>query len=479
MRTELVDLTRRKIGEQIKIIHISDLHFDRIDTDKKKAFESDLKSIKPDLVVISGDLVDNPWFSNNLRKAKDFVQSLEKHTGRVIIAVGNHERLLRPTNKKFRKRFELESCFCDFIEFRDNRRIAFFVFDSASPQTLFSQRGKISKKQIMDFKECTRKLRNKYVQTYGRSFKIAVLHHHPLPTKRNHYDKLLYLKNSGEFIECLIQENINMVLHGHQHDPVDYSFQWDLGYFDPQPHLLIISAGTLLKDDKNKSGLSKNSNYYLLELRTEHTYGTQFFYNYNIREFMKVKQFRQKNFFRKFYKYNVDLTWEIIAPYYHNRVTRKLTLQAWPGEEIKEFKQLIASTVKVNFNDLNLKIERNHHGEIDDYVVKEEPSPRGDFKYITIPLDPPLHIGDDIITMTYTWPNDFKDDLSGGYTKASYNEGLYIDDFTLRIKPNFNPTECRIWAEDKLVRKPNENNIWEFKMEGVKEMVPINYHITI
>jgi hypothetical protein len=49
----------------------------------------------------------------------------------------------------------------------------------------------------------------------------------------------------------------------------------------------------------------------------------------------------------------------------------------------------------------------------------------------------------------------------------------------LRIKPNFNPTECRIWAEDKLVRKPNENNIWEFKMEGVKEMVPINYHITI
>jgi len=368
-------------------MHISDLHFNKIDQDKKKAFESDLAEHDPTVIVITGDLINSPWSKTNFVKAKEFIKMLEQTAELIIIAPGNHEKLFKISNKKFENEFSIKPFYYRYEKFADNIHMAFFVFDST--RSFLSQRGKINKDQIDCFNQCVDDLRRTYAQDYERSFKIAVLHHHPLPTKKNHFDKYLYLKNPGEFFENLIQQNINMVLHGHQHDPVEYSFQWDLRYIYPQPHIVIISAGTLLKDEKNKDSLvlCERTNYCLMDIHNEtfngYQYiinGRQFYYDYALKEFTPVKLFLEKSRLPKYYKHHVDLTWKITHPNYDNEVTRKLTFRAWADEEINEIKEIIGSDVKEDIKNLQLNVYREGIGAIS-YDYEEKRKSTGYFKH--------------------------------------------------------------------------------------------------
>ena len=301
-----ITLTDCEIADKIRLVHISDLHFNKIDQDKKNAFESDIKALKPHIIVITGDLVDSPWSRNNFDKAKEFVDLLQNYCSMVIIAPGNHEKLWKKSYKRFSDRFSVSPCCCYYLTFKANRNVVFFVFDSTSLRHFWSQRGKITKNQLNSFKERINFLRAKYVQGYERSFKIVALHHHPLPTRKHRKEELLYLKNAGEFIESLTEANIDMVLHGHKHDPVDYSFQWNLRHLIPQPHMVIISAGTLLKKDKEdekKSGFCEKTNYYILDLTNDQIEGFSRNYNYDLKEFVTVKRFLETIHFPPLYKY--------------------------------------------------------------------------------------------------------------------------------------------------------------------------------
>jgi len=87
--------TTTKINGKIRIMHISDLHFNKIDQDKKKAFESDLAEHDPTVIVITGDLINSPWSKTNFVKAKEFIKMLEQTAELIIIAPGNHEKLFK------------------------------------------------------------------------------------------------------------------------------------------------------------------------------------------------------------------------------------------------------------------------------------------------------------------------------------------------------------------------------------------------
>lgn len=69
------------------LAHVSDLHFGRIDPAAAGALGAALRSLKPDLVIVSGDLTQRAR-SQQFREAADFLASL----GCSVLAVpGNHD----------------------------------------------------------------------------------------------------------------------------------------------------------------------------------------------------------------------------------------------------------------------------------------------------------------------------------------------------------------------------------------------------
>jgi len=241
---------------------------------------------------------------------------------------------------------------------------------------------------------------------------------------------------------------------------------------------VIISAGTLLKSERKTFGLCEKTSYYLIDLYEDRVEGTQMKYNYSFNSFYKHKVFREKSHLPKFYKLNVDLTWEIVAPNFDSKVTRILTFRAWQGKMVTEIVETIGSTVRRNFEDLNFSVHRTH-GNATVSDVTQMPVDDVDLKDVRISLDPPMYYVDDQITITYTWPEDFREDLSKNYVEDSYFEPYFIDEFTLRIKSRgFNIRSCRIWSRNLIVNQPIDANTWEFSLKGLQPRRPIYYALS-
>src|SRR5712671_3863019 len=85
------------------IVHLSDIHFGRVDTRLIAPLVETVKEIKPDLVAVSGDLTQRAR-SHQFREARAFLDSLPHPQ---IIVPGNHDvplhnvlsRFARPLDK--------------------------------------------------------------------------------------------------------------------------------------------------------------------------------------------------------------------------------------------------------------------------------------------------------------------------------------------------------------------------------------------
>jgi 3',5'-cyclic AMP phosphodiesterase CpdA len=84
------------------IVHLSDLHFGRIQEGTIEALARAVHEIRPDLIAISGDLTQRAR-RMQFKQARDFLRSLPART---IIVPGNHDvplyniysRFTRPLN---------------------------------------------------------------------------------------------------------------------------------------------------------------------------------------------------------------------------------------------------------------------------------------------------------------------------------------------------------------------------------------------
>ena len=80
------DLDRR----DLKIAHISDLHFGAHDDKLQRRLLEALRRFKPDLTIASGDIVEKPT-DDNLQAARSFLDDLGK-IGEFFLVPGNHDR---------------------------------------------------------------------------------------------------------------------------------------------------------------------------------------------------------------------------------------------------------------------------------------------------------------------------------------------------------------------------------------------------
>ncbi len=148
------------------IIHLSDIHFGRVDYALIEPLIELIHNVKPDLTVISGDLTQRAR-SWQFQEARAF---LDKLPDPQIVVPGNHDiplyhaynRFLRPLDKY--RRFITD----DLQPFYSDDEIAVIGINTA--RSLTTKYGRINERQIAAIRE-------KMCELDDKVFKIIVTHH--------------------------------------------------------------------------------------------------------------------------------------------------------------------------------------------------------------------------------------------------------------------------------------------------------------
>lgn len=216
-----------------KIVHISDLHFGTVREKIANAIIGDINSLKPDLLVVSGDLTQRAR-KGQFRAAKEF---LDKLNCKKIIIPGNHDiplfnlfmRFIYPlTNYK-------NIITSDLFPFYRDDTIAVLGINSA--RSLTRKSGRISEEQI-------EYLKGKLCPLNNSLFKIIVTHHPFIPPPGGLGIKLV--GRSALALKLIEKCSIDLLLAGHLHR----GYSGDVRPFYPSEKSSIISvqAGTAISN---------------------------------------------------------------------------------------------------------------------------------------------------------------------------------------------------------------------------------------
>ncbi|MDP2909297.1 MAG: metallophosphoesterase [Nanoarchaeota archaeon] len=212
----------------VKIAHISDLHFGRTVPEMVDACKASLKEYKPDLVVVTGDLVF--WGRRSeFIQARKFLDSLPYEK---VVVPGNHDVFdgffLPKINPWKRLR-----AYYRYFPFNRDVRIGNLEVVGLDSTTFYALgRGRVN------IGELDRVSKDKNV------VKCIALHHHVIAIPGTGEGNTI--TNVDAVISELIKHNIRYVFHGHRHKRMHFrldSFVWDKKLDNPVD---IFSCGTTL-----------------------------------------------------------------------------------------------------------------------------------------------------------------------------------------------------------------------------------------
>jgi len=171
---------------------------------------------------------------NGSKKALDLVRgyliTLCKAAGldpadRLMVIPGNHDYRIQGnvTSLKLAKMFR--TVFKNEFEHRlyPDLRLLVLVFDSNASATKFDlATGAVAVEDLLDIRD----LRNQHSEAWEAATKVALLHHHPMPIaategleELTEIESFLLLRNAARFMNKMVAERIDLVLHGHRHCP--------------------------------------------------------------------------------------------------------------------------------------------------------------------------------------------------------------------------------------------------------------------
>jgi 3',5'-cyclic AMP phosphodiesterase CpdA len=208
-----------------KIIHISDLHFGTEDKIIAKALLSKIKSLSPDLVVVSGDLTQRA----RVKQFKAAGEYLEKMESPTLVVPGNHDI---PMFDVFRRFFYPLARYQKYITdelypLYADEKIAVMGISSARSLTL--KNGRISIEQIEEMK-------NRLCEIDNSVFKILVTHHPFIPPPGDPGESLI-----GRSVKALVMVaecGVDLLLAGHLHN----GYSGDIRPYYPGNKTSVISA---------------------------------------------------------------------------------------------------------------------------------------------------------------------------------------------------------------------------------------------
>jgi 3',5'-cyclic AMP phosphodiesterase CpdA len=186
------------------VVHLSDLHFGRVDHNLLEPLSRSVATIKPDLVAVSGDLTQRAR-SHQFREARAFLDSLPQPQ---IIVPGNHDvplhnvfsRFLQPL-EKYRRYItdDLQPCFAD-------EEVAVIGVNTARSLTI--KGGRINELQIA-------RLREKLCSFSAQVVKVVVTHH-PFDLPEGHHERDL-VGRARLAMTGLAECGADLFLAGHLH----------------------------------------------------------------------------------------------------------------------------------------------------------------------------------------------------------------------------------------------------------------------
>jgi UDP-2,3-diacylglucosamine pyrophosphatase LpxH len=273
--------------EDIRVIQLSDLHFTsnpdlKLYNRVKKAIYS--KKRPPDIIIVSGDIVDNENLKTNKSKLQtafvkarifltdlcnDFKLDPEK---RLFVVPGNHDfRLLGNFNSTVSHEL-FDKIFKSYFESRyiDELGLIIGCFNSNCTDSKINlATGEVLDKEFEKFERFLIEKKeevssDEFPDEFQSAKRVALLHHHPMPVRRSEYkknisllrfilfkestdqEKFLILNNSATFMTEMVRNKFSLICHGHKHHRglSKAVFPIDENYFK---NIAVISAGSIGK----------------------------------------------------------------------------------------------------------------------------------------------------------------------------------------------------------------------------------------
>jgi 3',5'-cyclic AMP phosphodiesterase CpdA len=227
-----------------KIVHLSDLHFGKADMRLAHVLAKTVRDMKPDIVVISGDLTQRAT-EEEFKTARAFIDELPVPR---LIVPGNHDipsvfqprrRLFDPyANWKEHIGMDLEPSFVD-------EEIALFGINTAHPWNW--RDGRVTKRQA-------ERLRQAFLSLPPRTVRVVVAHH-PFDVPEGRPRRVP--QGSEMLLETLAHSGIDMFLSGHLHK---FHGGHTADRYELADHsALLVHAGTAistrLRDEANSFNL--------------------------------------------------------------------------------------------------------------------------------------------------------------------------------------------------------------------------------
>jgi 3',5'-cyclic AMP phosphodiesterase CpdA len=283
------------LGKRLKIDVVAEKH----NEDKLNALKTELKKLRPKLIVVTGDIT-NFGDEKSFEKAAEILTELKEvaNAEQVICIPGNHDSLservadLRSSGlwgrlaiwalAKINREIYISakqaanmddgtalSLLGNYRKFSKGRyvevnpskpvfiqtewgEIAMFLFNSTNDKGVMANEGRIGAKQYNAL--------NDAIATHGprinKAVRMALLHHHPITVPVVKADAVErgynWMVDGTQFIEYIGRElgedyGFHFILHGHQHEP--YIFQYG------QPlNAHIVAAGSALAGENPNRG---------------------------------------------------------------------------------------------------------------------------------------------------------------------------------------------------------------------------------
>lgn len=216
-----------------RIAQISDLHFGAHDPAVVAALHDALVQLRPDLVVVSGDLSQRAR-TRQFVEADAFLSGLEARGLTLLVVPGNHD--VRAMNRPFARLFSPLSRYRRIVEkgrprFFADEEVAVLGLTSAHGLTV--KDGRLTNAQVRAIGRC-------FAGTTAGATRILVTHHPLVPLPRKE-ELERALRGAGRALKAVAAADVHLVLAGHHHAHTVVLAGPKLS-LDPQ--VMVVQAGT-------------------------------------------------------------------------------------------------------------------------------------------------------------------------------------------------------------------------------------------
>jgi 3',5'-cyclic AMP phosphodiesterase CpdA len=263
--------------QRIKIAHISDLHFvasvpsflwpllrilgvNGANQAALEALRNTFDQLKPDVVVVTGDLTS---FGDHksVNAALAYLNQLPRASpaDSLFVVPGNHDVMKWYFRIGGRNQLQADAETLPSVRLvqRDETRLLICSFDSTADRSWrywprHHSRGRIRPEAFNRFNGLLAEERRRDSTAIDSAFRIAILHHHPLPIPGTQVKALTVMINGGTFVAHMQESGVNLVLHGHEHYPYTCTYCCD----QSKDAIIVVAAGSVSQRSEHQNSFN-------------------------------------------------------------------------------------------------------------------------------------------------------------------------------------------------------------------------------